>query len=102
MFKSFFVSAILLCSVLFTACTDPADETGALPGKTPEASIASRFCERGDECNLLSGKSVDECTEDVDAILTDATPSERKEIEFDLEKCLERPTCGGFAECLGL
>ena len=102
MFKSFLVSAMLVCSVLFAACTDPEADTGALPGQTPEGSVASRFCERGDECNLLSGKSVDECTEDVESILADATPSQRKEIEFDLEKCLERPTCGGFADCLGL
>ena len=76
---------LLLTIVLFSAC--------ASPSKTEE------FCTRADSCNVLEG-SVEECIEDLDAALDRLSPSSRDELLYDVQQCLDRPSCDGFRTCI--
>ncbi|MEJ7596585.1 MAG: hypothetical protein WKG01_01640 [Kofleriaceae bacterium] len=63
------------------------------------SSKTEEFCGRADSCNLLDG-SVEECVEDLDVLLDDLAPSKRDELLFDVQECLDRPSCGGFSSCI--
>lgn len=63
------------------------------PSKTEE------FCTRADSCNLLEG-SVEECIEDLDSVLDQLPPSQRDELLYDVQSCLDRPSCDGFGGCI--
>lgn len=75
---------IMIASLLFAACGS--------------ASKTEEFCERADSCNILGG-SVEECVEELDNALDDLTSSQREEVMFEVQKCLDRPSCDGFASC---
>jgi hypothetical protein len=63
------------------------------------SSKTEEFCKRADSCNILNG-SVDECVEELDVWLADMPPSKRDEVMYDVQLCLDRPSCGGFADCV--
>jgi hypothetical protein len=63
------------------------------------ASKTEEFCSRADSCNVLSG-SVEECIEDLDVLLDDLPSSDREEVLYEVQKCLDRPSCSGFASCV--
>jgi hypothetical protein len=62
--------------------------------------IAVETCERLDECNVL-GTSVNDCTEELDLILGDLTPTEQRDFERLMDDCLEFEGCGTFLDCAG-
>jgi hypothetical protein len=72
----------------------------ALAGCFDSASKTEEFCDRADSCNLLKG-SVEECVEDLDSALEDLPRSKREELLYDVQECLDRPSCNGFATCIG-
>ena len=63
------------------------------------SSKTEEFCRRADSCNILNG-SVDECIEELDVLLEDLPPSQRDELMYDVQLCLDRPSCGGFSSCV--
>ena len=63
------------------------------------ASKTEEFCNRADSCNVLSG-SVEECVEELDVLLDDLPASDREEVLYAVQKCLDRPSCSGFASCV--
>ena len=66
------------------------------------SSTTERFCERLDSCNILRpGISVDECVDTLDEALGELPDDFREEAEFELEECLDRPSCSGFSTCIG-
>lgn len=60
--------------------------------------IVGETCDRGDECNRLPG-SHDECIEYFDSCLDNLTPSQRDEWEYQMQQCLDRPSCDGAFDC---
>ncbi len=62
------------------------------------ASKTEEFCNRADSCNLLQG-SVEECVDDLDTLLDDLSKSQREELLYQVQMCLDRPSCNGFATC---
>lgn len=64
-----------------------------------EASKTEEFCNRADSCNILDN-SVEECVEDLDALLDDLPASDREEVLFAVQQCLDRPSCSGFRSCV--
>lgn len=71
--------------LVFSACDSPS--------KTEE------FCTRADSCNALVD-SVEECIEDLDAALGQLAPSQRDELLYEVQRCLDRPSCDGFRTCI--
>jgi hypothetical protein len=67
-------------------------------GACGEGDVVERLCARADECNFLN-TSVTECEEFMNQCTGDLTPSQRAEWEYEIEECLERPTCGGAGDC---
>ena len=63
------------------------------------ASKTEEFCERADSCNILNN-SVEECVEELDTALDQLSPSRREEVLYEVQRCLERPSCGGFRSCV--
>lgn len=63
------------------------------------ASETEEFCQRADSCNLLRG-SVEECVEELDEVLDDLPPSQQEEVLYEVQRCLDRPSCGGFEDCV--
>ena len=71
----------------------------ALAGCPDPASKTEELCERADSCNILNG-SVEECVDELDTVLDDLSDARRDELMFDVQQCLDRPSCGGFASCV--
>ena len=63
------------------------------------ASKTDEFCSRADSCNILQN-SVEECVEDLDALLDDLPASDREEVLYEVQECLDRPSCSGFRSCV--
>ena len=63
------------------------------------SSKTEEFCRRADSCNRLAG-SVEECVEELDVLLDDLPPNKRDELMYDVQQCLDRPSCDGFASCI--
>jgi len=59
-----------------------------------------RSCERADECNLLQGVSVDECTENAERRAEDLNDDEATDLDTMLDECLDWESCDAFRECL--
>jgi hypothetical protein len=72
---------------------------GALAGCPSSASKTEEFCERADSCNILKG-SVEECVDELDTVLDDLSDAQRDELMYDVQQCLDRPSCGGFSSCV--
>ena len=60
---------------------------------------ASSLCSKLDECNLLQGESVSECTDRWNKKLDAYTSSQKSDCESSLQKCLDLKDCGNFASC---
>ncbi len=71
---------------------------GLIAGCTTE-SPTEQFCKRADSCNLLT-TSVDECTQDLDSEIAQLPQSKQQELEYDVQQCLDHPSCDGFAQCV--
>jgi hypothetical protein len=65
----------------------------------PSPSKTEEFCKRADTCNALV-TSVDECVDDLDSYLDQLTPSQRDELLYSVQQCLDRPSCNGFKSCV--
>lgn len=63
------------------------------------SSLTSEYCNRLDACNRLRG-SVEECVADLDTSLDDLSPHDRDELEYEVQDCLDHPSCGGFTACV--
>jgi hypothetical protein len=59
-----------------------------------------RTCERADECNLLRGVSVEECTENSERRAEDLNDDEATDLDTMLDDCLDWESCDAFQECL--
>lgn len=70
-----------------------------LTGCFDSSSKTEEFCKRADSCNILS-RSVEECVDELDTALDDLTDAQREELMFDVQQCLDRPSCGGFRSCV--
>jgi hypothetical protein len=64
------------------------------------SSKTEEFCRRADTCNILNG-SVEECVEELDTALGDLPSSQRDELMYEVQQCLDRPSCNGFSSCVG-
>ena len=71
----------------------------ALLAGCDSASKTEEFCNRAETCNLLRN-SVEECVEDLDAALDDLPESDREELLYEVQECLDRPSCSGFRSCV--
>lgn len=65
------------------------------------ASTVSQACDRADECNSLSGETVDECVDRNEKALDGFTDAKRADCENAVDKCLENESCENFSSCLG-
>jgi hypothetical protein len=65
------------------------------------ASDATVICEKMDECNLLEGQSVDDCTEEVDKAGTDSTRADCAEC-VDEKSCTTISNGGCTLDCIAL
>ena len=63
------------------------------------SSKTEEFCSRADSCNALV-TSVDECVEDLDVLLEDLPSHEADELMYEVQECLDRPSCNGFKTCI--
>jgi hypothetical protein len=64
-------------------------------------STTEELCDRMQSCNLLrAGVSVDECVQDLDTALGQLPPTQKDEVEYDLQQCLDHPACSGLASCV--
>jgi len=64
-------------------------------------STSEEYCTRLQTCNLLiPGKSVEECVQDIDTLMNQLPATQRDEVEFDVQMCLDHPACGSFAVCI--
>lgn len=68
-------------------------------GCPSSASKTEEFCERADSCNILDG-SVEECVDTLDSALDDLSDHQREEVMYDVQQCLDRPSCSGFRSCV--
>jgi hypothetical protein len=64
------------------------------------ADLSSETCERLDECNVLS-TSVNDCTEELDLLLDGLTPTEQRDLDRLMDRCLEFEGCATFLDCAG-
>lgn len=62
------------------------------------SSLTEEYCQRADTCNVLI-TSVDECVERLDHALDQLPPSDQDEVKYEVQRCLDRPSCNGFASC---
>jgi hypothetical protein len=64
-------------------------------------TTTEQMCDRMQSCNLLAaGYSADECEQDLDADASSLAQNQRDEFEFELQQCLDHPSCSGFGDCL--
>ena len=64
-------------------------------------STSEEYCTRLQNCNLLVvGKSVEECVQDIDTLMNQLPPTQRDEVEYELQMCLDHPACGSFGVCV--
>jgi hypothetical protein len=63
------------------------------------SSTTEKFCDRADSCDILA-TNVNECVRILDDALDELPDSVREEAENQLEDCLDRASCSGFASCL--
>jgi hypothetical protein len=70
----------------------------ALVAGCGEPGIVEQMCQRADECNALPS-SVSECQEYLNRCTEDLLPSQREEWEYEIQQCLDRPTCDGAFDC---
>lgn len=63
------------------------------------SSTAEKFCDRADSCDILA-TNVNECVRILDDALDELPDSVREEAENQLEECLDRASCSGFASCI--
>ena len=61
--------------------------------------VEAQVCEKFDECNVLSGESVSECTDAWSSMLDDLSESERHDCESDLAECVGKHACADFLQC---
>jgi hypothetical protein len=64
-------------------------------------STAKAGCKKADECNVLSGESVEGCTERAQKALDNLTSGQRSDCEKELNDCVDKSSCDGFKTCLG-
>ena len=76
---------IVLAIILLTACSS--------------ASTGDDFCNRANSCNFLV-TSVEECVNSVDTALNGLSDSDREDVESQLQRCIDRPSCSQFASCI--
>jgi monomeric isocitrate dehydrogenase len=64
-------------------------------------STSEQYCDRAQACNLLKpGISVEECVQDIDAKINQLPQTQRDELEYQVQQCLNHPACNGFASCV--
>ncbi len=64
-------------------------------------STSEEYCNRLQTCNLLVvGKSVEECVQDIDAYMNQLPPTQRDEVEYEVNMCLDHPACSSFGTCI--
>ena len=69
-------------------------------GCAAEQDVVIEACERFEECNVLEGQSVGECTETVERNLLVFTPTERDDWERVMDGCLGFSGCETFVDCV--
>jgi hypothetical protein len=62
-------------------------------------SLPERFCDRGEECNLLGPQSKDECVDEGETLLDMLSDAEREAVVELIEGCLELESCAEFEAC---
>jgi hypothetical protein len=65
------------------------------------SSSVRAACERGDECDLLDGQSVGDCTDEGNDIYSDLNSDEKAAFEDIIDACLALATCAEFDACIG-
>jgi len=65
------------------------------------ADTVSETCERLDDCNVL-GTSINDCREELELALDQATPSVQADWETLMNDCLEFEGCSTFLSCAGI
>lgn len=63
------------------------------------SSVENARCARADECNVLVGVSVDECTEQLSQIIDGVTSDEAADWRKKSSDCLDFQTCGNYLTC---
>jgi len=64
-------------------------------------STSEEYCTRLQTCNLLVvGKSVEECVQDIDTLMNQLPATQRDEVEYEVQQCLDHPACSSFGMCI--
>lgn len=62
-------------------------------------SQVKNACERADECNLLTGESVEGCIDRMENCYEDFTDDEQADWDEDMKNCLDYEGCDRFTGC---
>ena len=64
------------------------------------SSSVRAACERGDECDLLDGQSVGDCTDEGNEVYDGLDDDQQDAFEAFIDACLEEAACADFDACI--
>ena len=89
---------VLMTSVALLISHGCVTDDGSQPG-VDTRSRAAALCARLEECNLLSGTSTNECTDQTESCLIEVGNRPSAEWDSELGECAEQADCEGFSAC---
>jgi hypothetical protein len=91
------ILAVLVIALAGCVVADEDPSPGAQSGSIQDATVA--LCQRLEECNLLTGISVDECIDHVGGCLDDIGERPQRQWQPAVDACLAEELCQDFSEC---